>query len=105
MYLPKLYKDFTEKYPKIHESYQQLSESCRSMGPVQGKIQDLVMLGIAVGANSRGGVMSHTRKALSSGATPEEITHVIFLSLTSTGFTNTMAAMTWASEVFEKEKL
>jgi 4-carboxymuconolactone decarboxylase len=103
MHIPKLYKNFAENYPEIQKHYQQLSEACRSMGPLEGKVQDLVMLGIAIGTNSRGGVMSHTRKALTAGATPEEITHAIFLSLPSTGFSNMMAAMNWATEVIEKE--
>jgi 4-carboxymuconolactone decarboxylase len=103
MYLPKLYKDFAENFPEIHKSYQQLSEACRSMGPLEGKIQDLVMLGIAIGTNSRGGVMSHTRKALAAGATIEEIRHAILLSLPSSGFGNMMAALSWAMEVIEKE--
>jgi 4-carboxymuconolactone decarboxylase len=103
MHIPKLYKDFAVNYPEIQKQYQQLSEACRSMGPLEGKVQDLVMLGIAIGANSRGGVMSHTRKALAAGATPEEIRHAILLSLPSTGFSNMMVAMNWATEVIEKE--
>lgn len=60
------------------------------------------MLGIAVGANSRGGVMSHTRKALDVGASPDEIFHVIILSLTPTGFPNMIAALGWVKEVLDK---
>jgi alkylhydroperoxidase/carboxymuconolactone decarboxylase family protein YurZ len=47
--------------------------------------------------------MSHTRKALASGATPEEITHTVLLSLTTTGFPNMIAAMGWVHEVLDKE--
>ena len=103
MYLPKTYEDFIQKFPKVFEDYRQLGKSCREEGPLNEKCQDLVKLGIAIGANSRGGVMSSIRKALASGATPEEIIHVVLLSLTTTGFPNMIAAMGWANEVLGKQ--
>ncbi len=101
MYLPEIYENFSEKFPEIIKDYEQLGKTCRSGGPLKEKLQDLIKLGIAIGANSRGAVMSHTRKALAEGATPEEITHVVLLSLTTTGFPNMMAAMGWVNEVLE----
>jgi 4-carboxymuconolactone decarboxylase len=103
MYLPKTYEAFKKKFPKISEDYQQLGKSCRKEGPLNEKCQDLVKLGIAIGANSRGAVMSSIRKALASGASPEEIIHVVLLSLTTTGFPNMIAAMGWANEVLGKQ--
>ena len=102
MYLPRTYEDFIKKFPKVFEDYQQLGKSCREEGPLDEKCQDLVKLGIAIGANSRGAVMSSIRKALASGATPEEVIHAVLLSLTTTGFPNMIAAMGWANEVLEK---
>lgn len=104
MYLPKTYKDFSEKFPGLLEAYKQLGKSCREAGPLEEKYQDLIKLGISVGANSRGSVMSSVRKALASGATPEEINQAILLSLTTTGFPNMIAAMGWANEVLEKQQ-
>ncbi|MFC1829563.1 carboxymuconolactone decarboxylase family protein, partial [Thermodesulfobacteriota bacterium] len=63
---------------------------------------DLIKLGISVGANSRGAVMSSVRKALVSGATPKEIVQAVLLSLTTTGFPNMIAALGWANEVLDK---
>ena len=103
MYLPEIYEKFSTELPEVMKDYEKLGTTCRSAGPLERKIQDLVKLGIAIGANSRGAVMSHTRKALGSGATPEEITHVILLSLTTTGFPNMIAAMGWVNEVLVKE--
>ena len=103
MYLPKTYEDFIQKFPKLFEDYRQLGKSCREEGPLNEKYQDLVKLGIAIGANSRGAVMSSIRKALASGAAPNEIIHVVLLSLTTTGFPNMIAAMGWANEVLEKQ--
>ncbi len=76
---------------------------CRKSGPLDEKMQDLVKLGIAIGSNSKGSIKSHTRKALASGATPEEIAHVVLLSLTTTGFPNMMAAMKWVDKVMEEK--
>jgi len=102
MYLPKTYEDFIKKYPNVLENYQRLGKSCREEGPLDEKCQDLVKLGIAIGANSRGAVMSSVRKALAAGATSDEVLHAVLLSLTTTGFPNMIAAMGWANEVLEK---
>jgi alkylhydroperoxidase/carboxymuconolactone decarboxylase family protein YurZ len=102
MYLPKIYESFSDKFPEVMDDYQQLGKSCREIGPLEYKYQDLVKLGIAIGANSRGAVMSAVRKGLASGATPEEIMHTVLLSLTTTGFPNMIAAMGWVNEVLEK---
>jgi len=102
MYLPKIYEKFTSKYPGVFKDFQQLGKSCRDSGPLEKKYQDLVNLGIAIGANSRGAVMSQTRKALESGATAEEIAHAVLLSLTTIGFPKMIAAMGWVDEVLKE---
>ena len=103
MYLPKTYENFTSKFPEVYKAYNQLGISTREAGPLDQKVQDLIKLGIAIGANSRGAVMSHTRKALASGAAPEEITHAVLLSIPTTGFPNMIAAIGWVDEVLEKQ--
>ena len=103
MYMPNIYEKFSEKLPDNSKDYEQLGVSCQSAGPLARKIQDLVKLGIAIGANSEGAVRSHTRKALDSGATTEEILHIVTLSLTTSGFPNMIAAMGWVTEVLEKQ--
>ena len=102
MYLPKVYEKFSSKFPDVFKDYNQLGQTCRTAGPLDQKSQDLIKLGIAVGANSRGAVMSSTRKALESGATKDEITHAVLLSLTTTGFPNMIAAMGWIDEVLKE---
>ncbi len=102
MYLPKTYENFSDKFPEIFKDYQQLGKSCREAGPLGEKYQDLIKLGIAVGANSRGAVMSSVRKALASGSTVDEIIHAVLLSLTTTGFPNMIAALGWVNDVIEK---
>lgn len=103
MYLPEIYEKFTREFPEIAEKYKQLGVACRSTGPLDQKMQDLVKLGIAIGSNSQGAVRSHTRRALASGATREEIMQVVVLSLTTTGFPNMIASLGWVEEVLSKE--
>lgn len=55
MYLPKVYKNFQDHFPEVFKDFKQLGISTRQAGPLDEKIQHLVKLGIAVGANSRGG--------------------------------------------------
>jgi 4-carboxymuconolactone decarboxylase len=104
MYLPKIYEQFSKKYPEVFQDYNKLGISTRKAGPLDEKTQDLVKLGIALGANSRGAVMSHTRKARDAGATPEEIAHVVLLGLTTTGFPNMIAAWNWVQEVLSENR-
>lgn len=101
MYYPKIYETFSEQFPEVMESFNQLGITCRNNGPIDRKYQDLIKLGIAIGANSRGAVMSNTRKAMASGAKKEEILQVVLLALTTTGFPNMMAAMGWITELLE----
>ena len=104
MYLPKVYEKFSNQFTEVIKDYKQLGQTCREAGPLDQKSQDLIKLGIAIGANSRGAVMSSTRKALESGASAEEIEHAVLLAVTTTGFPNMMAAMGWVDEVLNKEK-
>ena len=103
MYLPKTFEEFSTNYPDIVQHYTELGKICRDAGPLDNKSQDLIKLGIAVGVNSRGAVMSAVRKALVSKATTDEIRHAILLSITTTGFPNMIAAMGWAQEVLDKQ--
>jgi len=102
MYLPTKYKEFASEFPEIFNLYKELGIKVRESGPLDENTQNLIKLGIAVGSNSRGAVMSHTRKALETGATKEAICHAILLALSTTGFPNMIAALNWANEVLEK---
>ncbi|UCD82916.1 MAG: carboxymuconolactone decarboxylase family protein [Desulfobacterales bacterium] len=102
MYLPKVYEKFSSQFPDVFKDFNTLGKTCRAAGPLDPKCQDLIKLGIAIGANSRGAVMSSTRKALESGATKEEVVHAVLLSLTTTGFPNMIAALQWVDSVLEE---
>ncbi len=103
MYLPKVYEKFSKEYPDVFEQFKKLGATCREAGPLDAKCQNLIKLGISVGVNSRGGVMSSTRKALESGASREEILHTVILGLTTSGFPNMIAALRWVEEVISQK--
>ncbi len=104
MYLPKAYENFSKDYPQVLEAYKNLGKVCREAGPLDEKAQEMVKLGISIGAASRGTVMSSTRKALAAGATREEVIHAVLLALSTTGFPNMVAALGWANEVLAKSE-
>jgi alkylhydroperoxidase/carboxymuconolactone decarboxylase family protein YurZ len=43
-------------------------------------------------------VHSHTRRALEEGAKAEEIYHVVLLGVTTLGFPQTIAGLTWVED-------
>lgn len=103
MYLPKVYEKFSKEFPDVLDQFKKLGATCREAGPLDAKCQNLIKLGVALGVNSRGGVMSSTRKALESGASLEEILHAVILGLTTSGFPNMIAALNWVEEVISNK--
>src|SRR5579884_4423590 len=102
--VPGTFKRFLETYPEVARAYEQLGKATQDWGPLDKRTRELVKLGIAVGKRHEGAVHSHVRRALDAGATPEEIRHVILLSMTTIGFPNMMAALTWAEDVLNADE-
>ena len=102
-YLPEAYKGFKKHFPEISDSYTGLAVSCNEGGPLDEKTREMVKLGIAIGLSSEGAIRSHTRRALETGATPEDIRHAVLLALTTAGFPAMIAAMKWVDEVLDKK--
>ena len=101
-YLPEIYLEFNRRYPEVSEAYEKVASKCNQGGPLDEKTRHLVKLGISIGLNSKGAVMSHARQAIDIGATPEELRHVVLLGMTTLGFPTMIAAMKWVEKVIEK---
>lgn len=101
--LPEAHKRFLSEYPDIARAYEQLGQATQDWGPLDKKTRELVKLGVAVGNRHEGAVHAHTRRALDAGATPDEVRHVVLLALTTIGFPNMFAALTWVEDVLKKE--
>jgi 4-carboxymuconolactone decarboxylase len=102
-YLPDIYVSFRKRFPQVSEAQDRLAAQVDAAGPLDERTSRLVKLGVAMGSLSEGAVRSNVRKALAAGATPEEVEHVVLLSLTTRGFPAAIAAWGWAQEVLEQD--
>src|SRR5690349_18573481 len=93
--LPKRFLQFQQDYPDVARAYKDLGTSARASGPLDSRSRALVGLAISIGMRHEGAVHSHARKALEAGLKPAEIRHAALLSVTTMGFPNMMAAMSW----------
>jgi alkylhydroperoxidase/carboxymuconolactone decarboxylase family protein YurZ len=82
----------------LSEKLEALAKSANA-GPLDERTSRLVKLGIAIGAMAEGAVRSNARRALEAGATPEQLRHVIALTVTTRGFPAAVAAYSWIEEV------
>jgi 4-carboxymuconolactone decarboxylase len=99
----KIYHDISKKYPEVMGALDNLGATLRGLGPLDEKTGHLIQLAAAAGAKSEGSVHSHTRRALQAGASREEIYQALLLLITTIGFPQAMAAISWCSDVLEGE--
>jgi 4-carboxymuconolactone decarboxylase len=97
--LPARFVQFQKRYPKLFEAYDALGNASAEAGPLDGKTRALVKLALAVGGQMEGAVHSHTRRALESGCSPDEIRHVTLLAVTTLGFPTMMKTLSWVEDV------
>jgi 4-carboxymuconolactone decarboxylase len=101
---PGFYLQIKETYPELLDAVEQLGHAAREAGPLDEKTLHLVQLAAAAAVRSEGAVHSHTRRALSAGATREEICHALIAVTSTIGFPNVTAALSWSNDVFESHK-
>ena len=102
MSAPKRFVQFMEDHPEIASAYSQMGEAVSKAGPLDAKQIALAKIGISAGAKMQGAMRSHIRKALDAGVTKEEIKHVLLLTITTNGFPNMMATLSWAEDLLEE---
>lgn len=101
-YLPFPYERFKKEFPEIEKAFEKLANLCHASGPLDERTRRLIKLAIAIGSGSQGAIKSHTRRAITMGVSPEEIQHVVLLSLTTIGFPKMIASLNWINEAFEE---
>ena len=99
--LPEAVSILMEAHPDVWEAYSKLGEACGSAGPLDRKTRRLVKLALAIGAKSEGAIHSHTRQAKDEGCSPEEIRHVALLAITTLGFPQAQASLTWIGDILD----
>lgn len=97
--LPGHFINFTQRHPKVAEAYSALGKAVTE-GPLDPKTCALVKLGMAIAAGMEGATHSQTRKALSAGASEDEIRHAVLQGTTTLGFPRMMTGLAWVEDVF-----
>jgi len=100
--IPNHYESLKNRFPGVMEALQSLGSAVRSEGPLDRKTGHLIQLAAAAVSQSEGGVHSHTRQALESGATTEEIYHTLILLVSPVGFPKVAAAISWVDDIINK---
>ena len=98
------YQDISARYPEVFSALENLGTTVRESGPLDEKTSHLIQLAAAAAAKSEGSVHSHTRRAQKAGASQEEIYHTLLLLISTIGFPQTMAAISWSRDILEGEK-
>ncbi len=101
--IPRRYTRFMDEYPEIGQAYEALGTAVHAAGPLDDKTRALVKVGISGGAMLEGAFHSHVRKAISAGATREELKQVAFLALPTIGFPSMMALQSWIEDIYGGE--
>ncbi len=100
---PKMYRDFTERFPGLADAWAKTSETARG-GPLDAKTVILMKLGIAAGALRQGAVHSCVRKAIALGVTREECEQIVPMVAGTMGFPTAVAIWSWMRDEMEGEK-
>jgi len=98
---PKTYERFKQRYPKLGEAWEKISEAGRD-GPIDEKTARLVKLAVGIGAMREGAVHSSVRKALGAGISVAEIEQVVALAASTLGMPSTVAVFTWVHDEIDK---
>jgi len=99
----KTYDDISKRFPEVITAVENLGTTVRDLGPLDEKTSHLIQLAAAAASKSEGSVHSHTRRALKAGASREEIYHALLLLISTIGFPQAMAAISWCHDILEGE--
>lgn len=100
---PEQYMNIMTKYKEVMNALDDVGKAAKAAGPLDKKTSELIQLAAAATIRSEGSVHSHTRRALSAGASPEEIRHTIILLISTIGFPTVAAALSWVQDVLDKK--
>jgi 4-carboxymuconolactone decarboxylase len=101
--LPEQYLSIKKRFGKLFRAVENLGRVARDSGPIDEKTSHLIQIAAAAAIRSEGALHSHTRRALNSGAKPEEIYHTIVLITSTVGFPTVSAALSWADDVIRRK--
>ena len=102
--LPSQYISIRERFGHFFDAVDNLGRAARNAGPIDEKTSHLIQLAAAAAIRAEGSVHSHARRALSSGARPEEIYHALILLTSTIGFPTVSAALSWADDIIKEDE-
>jgi alkylhydroperoxidase/carboxymuconolactone decarboxylase family protein YurZ len=99
--LPKFYMGIRKRYKDYGKVLNELGKVLKEAGPVDEKNAQLIQLAASAAIGSEGAVHSHARRAIESGASPDEVYHSLILLTSTIGFPNVAAAISWVDDIFK----
>ena len=100
---PEFYEQGKRDFPDVFESYEALSRATKAAGPLDARSVALVKLAPSIASGLAGATHANTRKALTTGCTPEELRQVVLLAVTTIGFPAMMRGRAWVEDVLSAE--
>ena len=97
--LPSAAGHIAKNYPEIWKTYSAFGKAISQAGPLDPRTKRLVNLALAIGGRSEGAAHSHARQALEEGLSKAEIEHVALLAMTTLGFPQGVAGLSWIKDV------
>ncbi len=101
---PKNYVNIQKKFPGLMRAHEEVGRISKEAGPIDAKTGNLIQLAACVALRSEGGVHSHARRAIESGASKDEIYHAIAMLINTVGFPTTAAAFSWVNDIIGKKR-
>jgi len=98
---PRHYVSIRDRFKEFGSALDNLGKITDESGPIDRKTSHLIQLAAAAAIRSEGAVHSHARRALSLGASPEELYHCLILVTSTIGFPNVAAAISWVDDIVE----
>ena len=99
--IPAHYQSLKERYPEVIAALEALGAATRAHGPLDELSSHLVSMAAAAAVGSEGAVHSHARRALTAGASADQVRHAVLLLVTTIGFPRAAAAMSWVDDVID----
>lgn len=101
---PKNYVMIQKRFAEFMKAYEEAGKLARETGPIDAKTGNLIQMAACAALRSEGGVHSHARRAMQTGASTDEIYHTIALLINTVGFPTAAAAFSWVNDLVGKKK-
>jgi alkylhydroperoxidase/carboxymuconolactone decarboxylase family protein YurZ len=91
----KIFSQFKEEFPEIHEKHEALGKEVHEKGgPLDEKSRWLIKIAISGACNHKRALETHIRKAKAAGVGEAEIKHALLLLIPTAGFPAFMKSYT-----------